>query len=149
MKNVGFFVGKVLDKMVFNPCAIVYHIHPDKPLDYLRKKYKFAYWRMLALRLNPNKAVKDSHTPQTMKLQLLFPPVIIASLIPAGLYNTLKFLPILFLLLFFSTTTPFVRKAIKRDVAAGMLSPVFLLIRSFAQFWGVLRGLLYIIWKKK
>ena len=59
-------------KMKFVPAAIVYHTHPDTLWRYLKKKYKFAFWRVLAVRKNPSKAVKDSHTPQLMKLQLLF-----------------------------------------------------------------------------
>ena len=66
-------------RMVFNPGAVVYHIHPDTVADYARKKYKFAYWRMVAVRKNPNKAMKDSHTPKMMKLQLLLPPAICGS----------------------------------------------------------------------
>lgn len=57
--------------MVFIPEAVVYHTHPNTFYDYLKKKYKFAYWRMLALKKNPQKVVNDSHTPQTMKIQLL------------------------------------------------------------------------------
>ena len=68
-------------KMKFAPDAVVYHTHPDTLRQYLKKKYKFAFWRVLAVRKNPSKAVKDSHTPQLMKLQLLLLPAIIAGLI--------------------------------------------------------------------
>ncbi len=64
-------------KMKFAPEAIVYHTHPDTLSRYLKKKYKFAFWRVLAVRKNPSKAVKDSHTPQLMKLQLLFAPALL------------------------------------------------------------------------
>ena len=69
-------------QMRFAPQAIVYHQHPDSLGRYLKKKFKFAFWRVLAVRKNPSKAVKDSHTPQLMKLQLLFGP---AALIGFGL----------------------------------------------------------------
>ena len=59
-------------KMKFAPQAMVYHTHPDTLSKYLKKKYKFAFWRVLAVRKNPGKGIKDSHTPQIMKLQLLF-----------------------------------------------------------------------------
>ena len=64
-------------KMKFVPAAIVYHTHPDTFARYLKKKYKFAFWRVLAVRKNPSKGVKDSHTPQIMKLQLLFAPALL------------------------------------------------------------------------
>src|ERR1700678_1443240 len=64
-------------KMKFAPRAMVYHTHPDTLSWYLKKKYKFAFWRVLAVRKNPGKAMKDSHTPQLMKVQLLFPPALL------------------------------------------------------------------------
>src|SRR6202008_3724577 len=63
--------------MKFTPAAVVYHTHPCTLWAYIKKKYKFAFWRVLAVRKNPGKAVKDSHTPQLMKLQLLFAPVLL------------------------------------------------------------------------
>ena len=36
-------------KMKFAPQAIVYHTHPATFSNYLKKKYKFAFWRMLAV----------------------------------------------------------------------------------------------------
>jgi len=63
--------------MKFVPNAIVYHTHPDTLSKYLKKKYKFAFWRMLAVRKNPGKGLKDSHTPQLMKLQVLFAPALL------------------------------------------------------------------------
>ncbi len=68
-------------KMKFVPSAIVYHTHPDTIWRYLKKKYKFAFWRVLAVRKNPSKGVKDSHTPQIMKLQLLFAPALLAAVL--------------------------------------------------------------------
>src|SRR5207248_8145856 len=56
-------------RMKFVPAAIVYHTHPETLCSYLKKKYKFAFWRVLAVRKNPRKTLKDSHTPQLMKLQ--------------------------------------------------------------------------------
>lgn len=68
-------------KIVFNPRARVYHLHADSISEYWKKKYKFAYWRVLAVKRHPNKIWKDSHTPQSMKIQLLFAPLLIASLV--------------------------------------------------------------------
>ena len=42
-------------KLVFNPRARVIHRHPESIRVYLRKKFKFAYWRMLSLKKHPNK----------------------------------------------------------------------------------------------
>ncbi|MEW6600142.1 MAG: glycosyltransferase [Nitrospirota bacterium] len=130
-------------KMVFNPDAVVYHTHPDSLPGYLKKKYKFAYWRMLALKKNPDKALKDSHTPQTMKIQLLFPPLIIASSIAAVLSGFFLFAALLLMTVFLMTTLSFTLKALKKDALVGLLSPALLFLRASAQFSGVLAGMLF------
>ncbi len=130
-------------KMVFNPDAVVYHTHPDSLMDYLKKKYKFAYWRMLALKKNPDKALKDSHTPQMMKIQLIFPPLIIGSAILAIMNNVFLFLPLLLMVVFLITTVSFSFRSLRRDVVVGLLAPVLLFLRASAQFSGVLSGTLF------
>jgi cellulose synthase/poly-beta-1,6-N-acetylglucosamine synthase-like glycosyltransferase len=128
-------------KMKFVPSAIVYHTHPDTLSRYLKKKYKFAFWRMLALRKNPNKALKDSHTPQVMKLQLLFAPALLAALgcdlvirpkVPASLIMCAVFLV---------STIPFTWRAIRKDPTVGLFSPFLLAARAGAQLLGVVAGL--------
>lgn len=124
-------------KMVFVPEAVVYHRHPDSLWDYLKKKFKFARWRVLAVRKNASKIVKDSHTPQSMKLQLLLVPVMLVGLI---LWSAWIAVPAaaLFVLL----GIPFIIKALVKDPLVGLLSPVLLLGRSAAQFLGVAVGVL-------
>ncbi|MHC4397704.1 MAG: glycosyltransferase family 2 protein, partial [Planctomycetota bacterium] len=128
-------------KMAFVPEAVVYHLHPDTLGDYLKKKFKFACWRILAVKKSPNKAVKDSHTPQIMKFQVVLVPLIFLSII-VGLGLRLYSVPIVVILIYFATTIPFTIKAIKKDIIVGLLSPFLLLARSLAQFWGILYGLL-------
>jgi hypothetical protein len=129
--------------MKFVPGAIVYHTHPDTLSRYLKKKYKFAFWRMLAVRKNPGKGVKDSHTPQIMKLQLLFAPALLLAVI---LDLTVRpRVPVLTLVLagFLITTLPFTLRAIRKDPMVGLLSPVLLAARACAQVLGVAAGLMY------
>jgi len=127
-------------KMVFNPRAIVYHIHPDSLKAYLHKKYKFAFWRMVAVQKNPNKALRDSHTPQMMKLQLLFPPAIAASVIWDIITRSDYSLPLILLALFILLSAPWAVKAAKKDFVTGVISPPLLLLRATAQFLGVAGG---------
>ncbi len=130
-------------KMMFAPTAIVYHTHPDTLAWYLKKKYKFAFWRVLAVRKNPKKTLKDSHTPQLMKLQLLFLPALLLSIfrdlvedpkVPASLLVCAAFLV---------STLPFAWRAIQKDPIVGLLSPVLLAARACAQLLGVTAGLIY------
>jgi len=127
-------------RMVYKPEAIVYHMHPETFRDYLKKKFKFARWRMLAVRKNPSKAIRDSHTPQLMKVQVLLGPLSVAAavvlLVIGPWWAALAAGGV-----FFLTTIPFAVKALRKDVPIGLISPLILLARSFAQFLGILRSL--------
>ena len=130
-------------KMTFAPEAIVYHTHPDTFWRYLKKKYKFAFWRVLAVRKNPTKAVKDSHTPQIMKLQLLFLPAILLAVVVDLVLRPKVPVSMLVLAAFLLSTLPFAVRAIRKDPIAGVLSPVLLAARACAQVLGVSAGLIY------
>lgn len=129
-------------KMVFVPEAIVYHTHPATFSNYLKKKYKFAYWRVLAVRKNPGKGVKDSHTPQIMKLQLLFAPALVASIVFDVIVRPVVPASAIVLGAFLLSTVPFALRAFSKDPVVGLLSPVLLAARACAQFFGVAAGVL-------
>ena len=142
--ELSFRLSKKGYKMIFNPGAVVYHIHPYRLKDYLKKKYKFAYWRIVAVKKNPEKIIKDSHTPQIMKLQVFFPPAVLGSALLAIAYNSLIFFPFLFIFAFILTTIPFTIRTGKKDLMVGLISPVFLFLRSLSQFLGICGGITYI-----
>ncbi len=139
--DLSFRLSKAGYRMVFNPKAVVYHIHPSGLGQFLKKKYKFAYWRMLAVKKNPDKILRDSHTPQTMKIQLLLAPFVIFSILAGGLYGSGS-LPLIASLLFALTTVPFARKAFSKDPVVGLISPFLLFSRGVAQFCGVFMGMI-------
>jgi GT2 family glycosyltransferase len=130
-------------KMKFAPAAIVYHTHPDTLWRYLKKKYKFAFWRVLAVRKNPSKGVKDSHTPQIMKLQLLFAPALLLGIVFDLAMRPRIPVSILVIGAFLLSTSPFTARAITKDPLIGLLSPLLLSTRACAQFLGVTSGLIY------
>ena len=130
-------------KMKFAPEALVYHTHPDSFSSYLRKKYKFAFWRMLAVRKNPAKGFKDSHTPQIMKLQLLlFPLLVLSSILDLSMHLAMP-LSVLVGAAFLISTVPFALRAMKRDPVIGSLCPLLMAARGCAQLVGVASGLIY------
>ncbi len=130
-------------KMKFAPEAIVYHTHPETFRAYFKKKYKFAFWRVLAVRKNPGKGIKDSHTPQVMKLQLLFLPAMLMAVAFDLMVRPRAPVSALVLAAFVLSTLPFARRAIAKDTTVGFLSPVLLAGRACAQFLGVTGGILY------
>jgi glycosyltransferase involved in cell wall biosynthesis len=130
-------------KMKFVPSAIVYHTHPDTFSRYLKKKYKFAFWRVLAVRKNPAKGVKDSHTPQIMKLQLLFAPALLFAVVFDLVVRPTVSVSALVVAGVLLSTVPFALRAIRKDPIVGILSPVLLAARACAQVLGVTAGLIY------
>ncbi|MGB0010901.1 MAG: glycosyltransferase, partial [Candidatus Sulfotelmatobacter sp.] len=130
-------------KMKFVPNAIVYHTHPDTLSKYLRKKYKFAFWRVLAVRKNPGKAMKDTHTPQLMKLQLLFAPGLLLGIALDLVVRPLVPVSVIVLATFLASTLPYALRAVRKDPIVGLLSPALLAARACAQVLGVAVGLIY------
>ena len=130
-------------KMKFVPAAIVYHTHPDTFTKYLKKKYKFAFWRVLAVRKNPSKGMKDSHTPQVMKLQLLLLPAFVVAVVFDLAAHPKVWLSALVVGAFVLSTQPFALRAARKDALVGILSPIILAARACAQFLGVAGGLIY------
>ncbi len=130
-------------KMKFATGAIVRHTHPDSFREYLKKKYKFAFWRVLAVRKNPHKAVRDSHTPQLMKLQLFFLPALLMGAMFDVMARPQVPSSAVVLALFLATTVPFAWRAVQKDFMVGLFSPALLAARSCAQLVGVIAGGLY------
>lgn len=126
-------------KMVFNPQAIVYHKHPDTLKSYLRQKYWRAYWRNLIYKKNPHKAIKDSYTPQILKIQIFIAGIISLSLfsIPFGLDLKVTFL---LFMIFIISSFPFMFFSFKNGIIVGLLSPAFLFMRTCAFLSGMING---------
>ena len=127
-------------KMVFTPSAIVYHLHPRTLATYFKRKFKFAFWRVLAVRNNPSKAITDSHTPQLMKLQLLLVPSLMAAVLADPPRLTTTTLTGVVAFAFVLTTVPFSIRAFGQDPVIGIASPLILAGRSCAQFLGIVCG---------
>ena len=57
-------------RLVFVPAAKVFHRHNHTLSAYIRRKFLIGYWKVLVTRRHPGRAVRDSHTPQALKLQM-------------------------------------------------------------------------------
>lgn len=128
-------------KLKIAPAAITFHQHPNSFPTYFKKKFKFAFWRVLAVRKNPRKGIKDTYTPQLMKLQLLFWPALITGLIADVYFRNSIHFSLIVLLGFLVSTAPFIFHAIIKDPLVGILSPGIIAIRSCVQLLGVMSGI--------
>lgn len=132
-------------KLVFTETAIIYHSHPESLFKYLKTKFYRAYWRVRLYKKHTEKMVRDSYTPQVLKLQI----ALLYGCAAAGLlsaFNSVFFAvaAALFLLLILSAV-PFSLFAFSLDPAVGLISPLLILLRTLAfclgLLWGAIRGL--------
>lgn len=136
--------------MVFQPSAIVYHQHADRLLAYWRKKMTIGYWKIQVVRRFPGHAVRDSHTPQVMKVQMLLMAMLLTSLAGLSLSALLGLssvtaaavpIAIVSAVLFLATTFPFSRKAWPKDRPVALIAPVLLFVRALGLGLGTVWGM--------
>lgn len=123
--------------LVLNKCAVVSHTHPDSLEKYLRQKYWRAYWRVLLYKKHPDKMVKDSYTPQSLKLQIM---LIYLSLLSLAFFPAIGPVPAAALLATeILTTLPFSARA-SGGAAVKASSPFIITMRSFVFGLGLIAG---------
>ena len=132
-------------KMVFQSDAVVYHLHSDTMAKYLRKKFMIGYWKAQIMRRFPERLIKDSHTPQVLKLQMLLVAMTLLMVFAAFLFPPSLIIAGLSLLAFGFTMIPFIMKARAKDTAVALVSPILLFGRALTlglgYFWGMIRPL--------
>lgn len=84
-QELSFRLAEKGYRLVFVPQARVYHRHNPTLRAYLRRKFYIGYWKALLARWHPTRLVKDSHTPQTLKVQMALAAIALAALVLAGM----------------------------------------------------------------
>jgi len=131
-------------QMVFQPQAIVYHLHSSNLRTYFYKKFMIGYWKAQILRRFPGRVIKDSHTPQVLKVQILLLASILAAAV--GTFVTpWSAIPVaIAILAFLVSTIPFLVKAWPKDRAVTLVAPFLLAARAMAlgsgYAWGLLKS---------
>ena len=69
-QEFSFRLAEAGHRLVFVPDAQVFHIHDRTLGEYVRRKFWIGYWKVRVMREHPGKLVRDSHTPQVLKLQI-------------------------------------------------------------------------------
>lgn len=128
-------------KAAFAPMAKLYHRHPASLWTYYRKKISRGYWRVIVYRRFPEKAVKDSYTPQSLKLQILLAYLIVAALVLGLVVPGLWMLAGVLALVFLASTLPFVAGSWASDPLVATLSPALLFGRALALGCGILKAI--------
>ncbi|MCP4423907.1 MAG: glycosyltransferase [Chloroflexi bacterium] len=128
-------------KMVFQPTAVVYHLHSDSLRAYVRKKFYIGYWKAQIMRLHPERVVKDSHTPQIIKAQMGLVALIILTFLSGLLFPPLFLATAGLIVLFLAAAVPFIVKAWGKDRQVALITPFLLLARTLALGLGYAWGM--------
>jgi len=140
-QELSFRLARQGYKMVFNPRAVVCHQHPETLRAYFQRKFNIGYWKVRVLRSYPQKAVADSHTPQTLKVQMILLAVLLPLLALSLVRGSFAWLAGLTALGFLISVVPFTVGALRKDILVGLLAPFFLVVRALALGWGMIKGL--------
>lgn len=128
-------------RMVFNPRAYVYHQHPASWIDYMKRKFKYAYWGAVVMRQYPNKVLNDSYTPITQKAQLMLVPVGMLALGLSFLQSAVwRWGAVAVWVSVGLSMLPFATLSLRKDWSATLASPLFLVPRALVQAFAVLAG---------
>ncbi|WP_420644286.1 glycosyltransferase [Candidatus Leptofilum sp.] len=142
-QELSFRLAAAGHKMVFQETAVVWHQHSNSLSRYFRKKVMIGYWKAQIMRRYPKRVIKDSHTPQVLKLQMGLVALILAMLAISVLFPFAILAAILLLGVFKLSTLPFLQKAWRKDWAVCLASPWLLFCRALAlglgYAWGLVR----------
>jgi glycosyltransferase involved in cell wall biosynthesis len=128
-------------KMVFEPNAFVYHEHPDTLKSYLKMKFWRAYWRVRCYEKNRVKALKDTYTGQTIKIQMFLVLLMTVLLLLSPLIKGRTLYGLLFVFVVFALTTlPFTVFTFKRNARVALVSPALIFLRALCCLYGMGMG---------
>jgi GT2 family glycosyltransferase len=141
-QEFSFRLAEQGHRLVYVPGAIVYHRHDRTLGEYIRRKYWIGYWKALVTRRYPAKLAHDSHTPQTLKVQMslaAFGGMLLLSGVLARSPLALAGAGLAWVLLLLSGL-PFYAKILRRDAPVLIVAPLLLFARAWALGWGFFLG---------
>jgi cellulose synthase/poly-beta-1,6-N-acetylglucosamine synthase-like glycosyltransferase len=137
--DLSYRVATAGYKIKFNPAAIIYHQHPSTLTQYLRKKHSRAYWRVMVYKRFPGKAIRDSYTPQTLKVQIGSVVLGAGALVLTPLVPHAAYIAGFAGGLFTATAVPFLWQLPREDPGLRIAAPFLLVCRAAVMATGLMR----------
>ena len=126
---------------MFAPDAVVTHTHPPTIRAYFGNKFRIGFWKAEVVRRFPGQGIRDSHTPQIIKIQLLLLAALLLALPLAFLLPAARIGALVAFGLLLGSMGPFMARALRRDKAVAMVAPPLLMVRALALGLGYAWGL--------
>lgn len=146
--DLAFRISSDNHKLSFNPEAIVYHLHPDSLLRYFRIKFWRGFWRTILYKRFSKKLIKDSYTTFSLKIQILLIFLMAGTSLGSLIIRDLFILNLLLFTAILISMTRFISSAMKRKLALGLFSIIFLWTRALAIASGVFYAIIWILLKR-
>ena len=149
-QELSFRLAEKGYRLIFKSDAVVYHRHNPTLRAYAYRKYYIGYWKARLARSQPGRMVKDSHTPQVLKVQMALAVATLSALIFTVLTALIadaaaaKFglaAAGLAALLFLVSALPFLAKVWRRDRAVTLPGVGLLWVRALALSAGFAAGM--------
>jgi cellulose synthase/poly-beta-1,6-N-acetylglucosamine synthase-like glycosyltransferase len=130
-------------KLVFAPGAVVHHQHPATVWEYAVRKARLAHWKVRVHARHPLRAVRDSYTPWTQKVQIVLAPLALCAL-TASVLGIMSWAVVAGLaLLGWASAIPLTVVAARQGWLVVFVSPLLVLVRSAASVVGLTSGLIH------
>ena len=139
-QEFSFRLAKQGHRLIFAPLAVVFHHHPTTLAAYARRKFRIGYWKVRVHRRHPGKIWCDSHTPQTLKMQVGLLPLLVASLVAAPFVPGAAMLAGGIALVLALAMLPLLQFVLWRDSAIAVLAPGLIVVRAAALGTGLIAG---------
>jgi glycosyltransferase involved in cell wall biosynthesis len=140
--ELSYRLARLGHRLVFVRRAQVAHRHVATWRGYFCMKRRRGFWRMLVYRLHPGKALRDSYTPQTLKLQILLVYSTAAMALAACVWHPLAWGALFSLGGLVVSGWDFYRRVRTQDPAVIYWAPLFIVTRAVAFAIGVVAGLI-------
>lgn len=140
--DLSYRLAHLGHKLVFNRRAAVYHRHVAGWRAYVRLKFRRGYWRVMTLKMHPGKALRDSYTPQLLKLQVLLVTAAIGLGLAGIFWRPAAWVAGAIFLGLCLSALPFLRLVWQRDRGVVAWVVPFILARSAAFSLGIIGGLI-------
>lgn len=143
--DLSFRINERGGRLVFVPDAIVFHTHPDTARKYFKKRYTFAFWRLVSTSKIPSKVMNDDHTHQTQKLQIVLTGLF-SFLVPIEFFLLgTSWLFLLYLFLFCLVCSPFLYFVRGNGITFSLLTQAVLFIKSAVQAFALANALVWLL----
>jgi lipopolysaccharide/colanic/teichoic acid biosynthesis glycosyltransferase/GT2 family glycosyltransferase len=139
-QELSFRLARKGYKLVFVPQAVVYHRHAATVGAYWRRKFGIGYWKALLLRWHPERAVRDSHTPQVIKLQMALMGLLLLAASAIPLWPPAGWGGLAAATAFLLSTLPFSLRTARHDPGVAAAAALLLACRALALGAGLAAG---------